>query len=85
MRRHTKFIWCILAAMLFCAVSYGGCGGSSNMADPVKYTDGDSSQTVSGDTSGRGDLVDWEVLSMDDDPWETIDSFFRLRRLMENC
>ena len=53
MSRNTKFIWCILAAMLFCAVTYGGCGGSDNMAS-IADTDG-------GDTSGR-ESGGWEVL-----------------------
>ncbi len=61
MRRHPKFICCLLVAWLFCAVTYGGCGGSDNMASISYPTSGDVAPTpTSGDTSGRGD--GWEVL-----------------------
>ena len=63
MSRHTKFLWCILAALLFCAVTYGGCGGSDNLASVADANGGDTSQVVSGDTTGgRGDWDDWETI-----------------------
>ena len=53
--------------MVFCAVTYGGCGGSSNLAS-ISDTSGGTSQPVSGDTSGgRGDLDDREVIEDPDD------------------
>ena len=54
--------------MLFCALTYGGCGSSDNLAS-VNTTGGDSSQTVSGDTSGRqaDDWDDVEVFSVFND------------------
>ena len=62
---------------MFCAVTYGGCGGSSNLAS-ISDTSGGTSQPVSGDTSGgRGDLDDWEVIPDPDDKpagegWEQV-------------
>ena len=68
-----------VAALLFCAVTYGGCGGSDNLATENTNSGGDTSQTVSGDTTGRGDIGDdWEII--DDEPkapadggWEVLD------------
>ena len=62
MSRNIKFIWCILAALLFCAATYGGCGGNDSTLTVTTTTGGDTSQTVSGDTAGgRGD-DEWEVI-----------------------
>ena len=75
MSRNTRFMWYILAALLFCAVTYGGCGGSDNLAS-VNTSGGGTSQPVSGDTSGRGDWEDWETidsLSVLENTWRITD------------
>ena len=88
MSRNTKFIWCILAALLFCAVTYGGCGGSDNLASVADTSGGGTSQPVSGDTSGRGDIGDdWVVIPDPDkgqkgDEWEVIDDLGYLENLV---
>lgn len=46
MMNSKKTLALLLVAVMFCALTYGGCGGSSNMADPVD-TSGGTSQPVS--------------------------------------
>ena len=73
MSRKTKFIWCLLSALLFCAVTYGGCGGSSDMAQPL------TENSTGNNTSGRGvkEYNGWEIIDDDtwDDTWEALDQF----------
>ena len=67
---------------MFCAVTYGGCGGSDNLAS-VNTSGGGTSQVVSGDTSGgRGDIGDdWEVIGDDPDDGKAGDGWEDVSKL----
>ena len=66
---------------MFCAVSLGGCGGSSKLAS-ISDTSGGTSQPVSGDTSGgRGDGFDYVDLTFETnipEKWRIVDTVMEL-------
>lgn len=74
-----KFFVYLLISAMFCAVSFGGCGGSDNLASVNVQDDPTSEGTVtSGDTSGRGDgWSDWDDLTFETNitgKWRIVDT-----------
>lgn len=77
MKASIRFFCWLLVGAMFCAVSFGGCGGSDNLAS-VNVQD---EQTSGDSSSGRGDGFDYVDLTFETNipgKWRIVDTVMEL-------